>query len=85
VGAVAEFLSCQELVELITEYLEDALPPERRAAFEEHLAICPPCRGYLREIRVTATVAGTLSESDIPENARDLMLEVFRDWRSTQP
>lgn len=82
---MAEFLSCQELVELITEYLEDALDADRRAAFEEHLAICPPCRGYLREIRVTAQTAGSLNESDIPEDARELMLQVFRDWRSTQP
>lgn len=79
---VTDFLSCQELVELITEYLEDALPSERRAAFEEHLAICPPCRGYLVEIRRTVAAAGELSEADIPRHAREQMLAIFRDWKS---
>ena len=79
---MAEFLSCQELVELITEYLEDAMAQEERAAFEEHLAICPPCRGYLLEIRRTVEAAGRLRSDDIPAGAREQMLAVFRDWRS---
>lgn len=82
---MAEFLSCRELVELITDYLEEALPPVRRTAFEEHLAICPPCRGYLLEIRGTARAARSLREDDIPPETRELMLSVFRDWKSTGP
>lgn len=78
---MAEPLSCQELVELITEYLEGALSGERRLAFEQHIAICPPCRAYLAEIRRTVEAAGTLTETAIPPEARDAMLAVFRDWR----
>jgi anti-sigma factor RsiW len=79
---VTDSLTCQELVELITEYLDGALPASRRDSFEEHLAICPPCRGYLRELRVTSELSGTLREEDIPASARDVMLGVFRDWKS---
>ncbi|MFN0155926.1 MAG: anti-sigma factor family protein [Gaiella sp.] len=82
---MTDFISCQDLVELITEYLEDALPSERRAAFEEHIAICPPCRGYLVEIRRTVAAAGLLSEDDLPLHVREQMLAVFRDWNSGSP
>lgn len=82
---MADFITCQELVELITEYLEDTLPSERRLAFEQHIAICPPCRGYLTQIRRTVAAAGELSEDDLPPVAREAMLEVFRDWRRSSP
>jgi anti-sigma factor RsiW len=82
---VADFITCQELVELITEYLEDTLPSERRLAFEQHIAICPPCRGYLTQIRRTVAAAGELTEDDLPPVAREAMLEVFRDWRRSSP
>jgi anti-sigma factor RsiW len=74
-------LSCQELVELVTEYLDGALTPEDRLAFERHIAICPPCRGYVAEIRWTIAVAGELTEDNIPPAARDGMLEVFQSWK----
>ncbi|MGH3033389.1 MAG: anti-sigma factor family protein [Gaiellaceae bacterium] len=77
----ADPLSCQELVELVTEYLDGALPAEQRLAFEQHIAICPPCRGYLAEIRGTVAVAGELTEDNIPPAARDAMLAVFRSWK----
>jgi anti-sigma factor RsiW len=73
-------MSCEELVELITEYLEGALPETRKEAFEEHIAICPPCRAYLAEIRKTVAAAGTLTEDDIPPSTREAMLDVFRNW-----
>ena len=73
-------LSCQELVELVTEYLEGTLPPEDRMRFEQHVAICPPCRGYLAQIRETVRLAGRLTEENIPPDARDAFLAVFRDW-----
>ena len=77
----SDFLTCQELVELITDYLDGAMPSEQRVAFEKHLAICPPCRGYLAEIRQTVAVAGKLTEDTIPVEARDGMLEAFRSWK----
>ena len=77
----SEPLSCRELVELVTDYLEGSMPIGRRIAFERHIAICPPCRGYLEEIRRVVDVAGGLTEETIPPDARDAMLSVFRDWK----
>ena len=79
-----EPLSCQELVELVTEYFEGTLAPPRRLAFEEHIAICPPCRGYLAQMRQTIRIAGKLTEETIPAQAREALLHVFRDWRREQ-
>ena len=77
-----EFLSCAELVELVTEYLEGWMPVPERLRFEEHIAICPPCRGYLAQMRKTLLVAGELTEDALPPRARDAMLSVFRDWKA---
>ena len=75
-------LSCQELVELVTEYLDGDLRPAERLKFEEHIAICPPCRAHLAQMRRLVRTAGRLSEETIPAEAREAMLEVFRDWKS---
>jgi anti-sigma factor RsiW len=74
-------MSCKELVELVTDYLEDVLPPAERARFEEHLAICPGCVTYVEQIRATAQTVGTLREESIPPSTRDELLRAFRDWK----
>lgn len=74
-------LSCQDVVELVTEYLEGGLPAARRLGFEEHIAICPPCRNYFDQFRRTVKVGGQIREDDLPENVRAALIDVFRDWR----
>lgn len=74
-------MSCKELVELVTDYLEDALPPAERARFEEHLGICPGCVTYVEQIRATVLTVGTLREEQIPPQTRDELLAAFRDWK----
>ena len=77
-------LSCQELVELVTDYLEDALPAEERARFDAHLAECPGCHRYLEQMRATIATAGRLRESDLPPELEDRLLGAFRNWRSRE-
>lgn len=77
----AEQLSCQELVELVTAYLEDALSPEDRARFEVHLRLCTACRNYLDQMRRTIAALGTLPRESIPRDVRDRLLDAFRDWK----
>lgn len=79
--APADDLSCQELVELVTDYLEDALPPPQRARFEAHLAICPGCQRYLEQMRHTIRAAGYLTEEAIGPGARERLLDLFRNWK----
>ena len=74
-------LACQELVELVTDYLEDALPQPRRARFEAHLATCPYCRVYIEQMRHTIRTVGHLPADAIPPQALDVLLEHFRRWQ----
>jgi anti-sigma factor RsiW len=74
-------LTCQELVEVVTDYLEGSMPAERRLLFEEHLAFCDWCRTYLEQMRATIRLTGTLREDDLDPEARDALLHVFRDWK----
>jgi anti-sigma factor RsiW len=77
----AQRITCQELVELVTDYLDGALPPETRDAFEAHLEVCPGCVTYVEQIRETVRLTGTVSEEQLNPAARDGLLAAFRDWR----
>jgi predicted anti-sigma-YlaC factor YlaD len=81
----AEELSCQELVELITAYLEHALAPVERARFEAHLSGCEGCRNYLGQMRLTIATLGTLPPQTIPPAVRSQLLEAFREWKRARP
>lgn len=76
-----EDLSCKQLVELVTDYLEQAMPDPARARFEAHLAACEGCRTYLDQMRKTIGALGALTEEAIPAEERRQLLELFRGWR----
>jgi len=79
----AEDLSCAELVELVSDYIEDALTPEERAQFDEHLRICGGCTAYLDQMRTTIELTGKLRLDDLTPAARAELLNAFRDWRTS--
>jgi anti-sigma factor RsiW len=81
VTETVEQLSCQELVELVTDYLEGALPPKQRARFDEHLELCDGCTAYLEQMRVTIALAGRLTPEDVSPEAEEALLGVFRTWK----
>ena len=75
-----EDLSCQELVELVTDYFEGALPPEQRARFEAHLIECDACATYLEQMRTTLV----LTRASEPLHERPEvsgLLEAFRNFK----
>lgn len=76
-------LSCRELVELVTEYLEGVLPPAERNRFEEHLLGCRSCQLYLDQMRLTIRTAGRLTEQTLPAAAQASLLGAFRRWKLT--
>ena len=78
----SDYLTCQELVELVTEYLEDALAPRDRVRFEEHIMTCPPCQAHLDQIRHTIDVVGRIPPEALTPEAENDLLEAFRAWRS---
>ncbi len=73
-------LACQEVVELISDYLEDALPANDRRRLEQHLAGCPHCTAYLAQMRETLRVAGRLTPEDLSPEMAEEFSEIFRRW-----
>lgn len=78
-------MTCQDLVELVTDYLEAALPEGDRRRFEQHLAECPPCKVYLDQMRQTIGALGRLPRESISDDAKRGLLDVFRDWKKRTP
>jgi anti-sigma factor RsiW len=79
-AATTRDLPCQEIVELVTDYLEDAMDDPLRASFEAHLAGCPHCTHYLEEIEATIRVAGTIRADDLSPELRAGLVEAFREF-----
>jgi anti-sigma factor RsiW len=77
----AEHLSCQEVVELVTDYLEAALPADQTSLFEQHLNFCEGCVWYVEQIRMTVATVGRLRSEDVPAETRERLLAAFRDWK----
>jgi len=77
-------LACQEMVELITDYLEGALPRAQRKRFEAHIAGCEHCSEYLEQMRITIRLTGRLAVDDLTPQMREQFSELFRGWRREQ-
>jgi anti-sigma factor RsiW len=75
-------LSCAEVVELVTDYLEGRLSPEERRRFDEHVTGCDGCVAYLEQMRATIATAGRLRATDFPPELEERLLRSFRDRRS---
>ena len=73
-------LACNEVVELVTAYIEDALDPGDRERFEEHLVFCDGCQNYLEQMRTTVRLTGRV-EDELPAELQAQLLEAFRGWR----
>ncbi len=76
-----EHISCQEVVELVTDYLETALPTDETALFEQHLNFCEGCVWYVDQIRTTITSVGRIREEDVPPETREALMTAFREWK----
>jgi anti-sigma factor RsiW len=74
-----EHVSCQEVVELVTDYLEGALSPEEAALFEQHLNFCDGCDWYVDQLRTTIAAVGRIEPAEVPPAMRDKLLTAFRD------
>jgi anti-sigma factor RsiW len=75
---------CQQAVELVTDYLEGALPRAARRRFEAHLAGCEHCTEYLEQMRATIRVAGTITPEDLTPQMRAEFIALYREWRADQ-
>jgi anti-sigma factor RsiW len=76
-----EHLSCQELVEVVTDYLEGRLDPLQTARVDHHLALCPPCVVYLEQIRVLLALGDRSREAEVA-GLVERLLPAFRTLRA---
>lgn len=76
-------MTCRELVELLTDYLEGGLPDRDRARFEAHLAECDRCMASIEQMRTTIRLTGMLTLEQVPAEGREALLAVFRAWRAS--
>jgi anti-sigma factor RsiW len=78
-----DHISCRELVELVTGYLEGGLPAAEIALFEQHLNFCEGCVWYVEQLRGTIAAAGRIAEEDIAPEDRDRLLTAFAGWSAS--
>jgi len=77
-------MSCRELVQVITDYIEGAMPFEGRLRFEAHLEECRYCVSYLDQMRETIATVGQLKEDALDPEAREQLLQAFRGWAASR-
>jgi len=80
--ALRRDLVCQQVVELVTDYLEGGLRGSARRRFEKHLAGCPHCTEYLAQMRATIRLAGRVTPEDLTPQMRDDLTDLYRRWRT---
>ena len=73
-------ITCREVLDLLTDYLESALPAAAHARVERHLAGCDGCERHLEQLRATIGTLGALAEADVAPDVRDQLLAAFRSW-----
>jgi anti-sigma factor RsiW len=78
----SEPMACQELVELVTDYLEGRLSAADRQRFDAHISGCDACTIYLEQMRMTLAALGSIPEETISAEARQELLVAFREWRA---
>jgi anti-sigma factor RsiW len=78
-----EALSCQEVVELVTEYLDGALAAADVQRFEQHLAGCGDCTRYVEQLQATIAMTGTLTIDDLTPEMEAALVQEFRGWRGS--
>jgi predicted anti-sigma-YlaC factor YlaD len=77
---IADDITCAELVELVTEYLEGALEPTLVERFEEHLVLCDGCSIHVQQMAETIRMTGSLREEDLQPEMAERLLVAFRSW-----
>ena len=76
-------LTCKELVELVSGYLDGSLRGRRRRRFESHLAACDGCTRYMAQIAATIRATGSLTEEQVSDEQKTVLLAAFRNWTSS--
>ena len=76
-------MTCREVVELMTEYLDGALSATDRAKFDQHMQGCDGCRAYLAQLRTARMLMGRVASEPVPELLKAELMSAFRNWKSS--
>jgi len=74
-------VTCQEVVEVVTDYLDGVLPDEELSVVEQHLNFCEGCVTYLEQMRATVAIVSRVRTDDLSGEMRERLITAFRDWR----
>ena len=74
-------LTCHEVIELLSDYIEGVMSADDRRRVDEHLAQCDGCATYLEQMRETIRLSGMVTEEQVPDAEKTALLDAFRDWR----
>jgi anti-sigma factor RsiW len=83
--STARAITCQELTEVLSDYLEGVMPPEERARFDAHLDLCEGCVHYVTQMRQTIAATRELRREDVEATAPDDLLAAFKAWKRGEP
>ena len=78
-------ITCREVLELLTEYLEGALAPAVEREVDRHLDACDGCWRYLDQFQVAIETTAELREEAVAVDVRESLLDAFRTWRRPGP
>ena len=81
-SADVEHLTCREFVEVLTDYLENALDPSERADVERHIVICRGCSNYVEQMRSTLDLLGRIAADDPADVQRETLVSMLREWQA---
>lgn len=76
-------LACQQVVELLTDHLEGALPPRLTKLLDQHLAMCPNCTAFLEQLRASIALASTIPPTEVPDDVVDALADAFAEYHRT--
>jgi hypothetical protein len=75
--------SCEEIVELTADYVDQAMPEDEATLFEEHLDFCDGCVWFVEQVRISAQLAGKAGLEELPDELQSKLIQAFRDWKAT--
>ena len=78
-------VTCRQVVEIVSDYLDDELAPDFRAAVEDHLAVCPGCLEYLSQMRTTVGSLRDIDTEDLPSSMVSQLVSAFSEARRHPP
>lgn len=77
--------SCEQVTELVTDYLEGRMSFWDRLRFRVHIRLCSACKHYICQMEHSIKTLGQLPDEPIPPEVEEELTKIFRDWKPSDP